>query len=198
MVTRVVLASRNPGKRRELEPAFTARGWELLDLDHLGIESPEETASTFVENALIKAHHAAKRSGGLWALAEDSGLCVPALGGRPGVYSARFAGEGASDAENNARLLEQMQTLSGAERRAYFICVMTLLRGAEDPLPVIAQGRWEGVIASLPQGQGGFGYDPIFLPDATPGRSAAELDPTEKNHISHRAQALRALLQEIS
>ncbi|WP_312263406.1 RdgB/HAM1 family non-canonical purine NTP pyrophosphatase [Candidatus Igneacidithiobacillus taiwanensis] len=196
MVRRIVLASRNPGKRREIEPAFQSRGWELLDLDHLGLESPEETATTFVENALLKAHHAAKQSG-LWVLAEDSGLCVPALGGRPGVYSARFAGDEASDAANNAQLLAEMHSLAGPDRNAYFVCVMVLLHGPEDPLPVIGTGRWVGSIATEAQGQDGFGYDPIFLPDATPGRSAAELDRTQKNRISHRAQALESVLREL-
>jgi XTP/dITP diphosphohydrolase len=196
LVKKIVLASRSSGKRREIEPAFQTRGWEVIDLDHLGIDSPEETATTFVENALLKAHHAAKQSG-LWVLAEDSGLCVPALGGRPGVYSARFAGNEASDATNNARLLAEMRTLSGTERKAYFVGVLVLLRGPEDPLPIIAEGRWMGSIATEAQGQNGFGYDPIFLPDATPGHSAAELDRAEKNRISHRAQALESMLREL-
>lgn len=193
---KLVLASRNAGKRRELEPAFTTLGWQLVGLDVLNIASPEETASTFLENALHKARHAAERCR-QWVLAEDSGLCVPSLGGAPGVYSARYAGYGALDQENGELLLQRMRGLTSAQRGAYFICVMVLLRGPEDPDPLFARGVWHGKIAAAAKGAGGFGYDPVFLPDASNGRSAAELSMEEKNACSHRAQALRKLLAEM-
>ena len=192
----LVLASRNAGKRRELEPAFAALGLRLLDLEQLQIESPEETASTFLENSLCKARHAAQHCNH-WVLAEDSGLCVPALDGAPGVRSARFAGDSASDRENNELLLQRMQDLSAKQRDAYFLCVMVLLRGPEDPDPLFARGIWQGEIAAKMQGEGGFGYDPIFLPRGVAGRSAAQLSLEEKQTHSHRGQALRKLLAEM-
>ncbi|WP_308388842.1 RdgB/HAM1 family non-canonical purine NTP pyrophosphatase [Acidithiobacillus sp. AMEEHan] len=192
----LVLASHNAGKRRELAPAFAALGLQLIDLDLLQLESPEETASTFLENALLKARHAAQHCD-QWVLAEDSGICVPALGGAPGVRSARFAGDGASDLENNELLLQCLQALDIAQRDAYFLCVMVLLRGPEDPDPLVARGTWQGQIATERQGEGGFGYDPVFLPRGLGGRSAAQLSLAEKNSQSHRGQALRKLLAEM-
>ncbi|MEY2340487.1 RdgB/HAM1 family non-canonical purine NTP pyrophosphatase [Acidithiobacillus sp. IBUN Pt1247-S3] len=192
----LMLASRNAGKRRELEPVFAELGWTLLSLDALNIASPEETAFSFLENALLKARHAAERCQ-QWVLAEDSGLSVPSLGGAPGVYSARYAGDDALDQENNELLLQRMRHLTGAQREAYFVCVMVLLRGPEDPDPRFARGVWQGKIAEEAKGAGGFGYDPVFLPYAMGERSAAELSLKEKQDCSHRAQALRKLLSEI-
>jgi len=185
----VVLASGNRGKLAELEPLLAAFGWRLLAQSELGVETAAEEAVTFVENALGKARHATQATGRP-ALADDSGLIVPALGGAPGVRSARFAGENADDAANNARLLER---LAGTpDRRATFCCVLVLARAPDDPMPLVAQGRWHGHILETPRGEGGFGYDPLFL-DAALARSAAELGPEEKNRRSHRGQAVRAL-----
>lgn len=187
---RVVLASGNAGKLAELRPLLADLGLELESQDSLGITAADETATTFVGNALIKAHHAASSSG-CAALADDSGLIVDALDGAPGVRSARFAGADADDAMNNRLLLER---LAGArDRNARFCCVLVLLRGPDDPLPLIASGTWEGRIADAPQGSGGFGYDPLFI-DPASGRRAAELSREEKAARSHRGAAVRALL----
>lgn len=157
-------------------------------------EAAEETAPSFVENALLKARHAATVSG-LPAIADDSGIEVDALKGRPGVYSARYAGENASDAANNARLLDELAGIPPERRGARFVCVMALLRHVEDPVPVIAQGLWRGRILDAPRGANGFGYDPLFwVPE--PGCSSAELDPAVKNRISHRALAAAALVAQ--
>lgn len=188
--TRTVLASGNPGKLRELSAMLGALGLELIAQSELGIDSPPETGSTFLENALIKARHAARRSG-LPALADDSGIEVDALEGRPGVRSARFAGEGASDAENLHKLLAELHDVPMEFRQARYHCVIAFVRRHDDPDPIIAHGTWEGRIALEPRGSGGFGYDPIFLPADLRG-TAAELDPAAKNEVSHRAQALRA------
>jgi guanylate kinase len=187
--TRTVLASGNPGKLRELAAMLGALGLELIAQSELGIESPPETGSTFLENALIKARHASRRSG-LPALADDSGIEVDALEGRPGVRSARFAGEGASDAENLQKLLAELHEVPTEFRQARYHCVIAFVRRHDDPDPIVAHGTWEGRIALEPRGSGGFGYDPIFLPADMHG-TAAELDPAVKNEISHRAQALR-------
>ncbi|MHB0888045.1 RdgB/HAM1 family non-canonical purine NTP pyrophosphatase [Acidithiobacillus sp.] len=195
-MTELVLATGNPGKLRELTPPLAALGFTLHTQAELGIAAVAETAGTFVENALLKARHAAQCSG-LAALAEDSGLCVPALGGAPGLFSARYAGENATDAENNAKLLRAMESLRGSARQAYFTCCMVYLAGAEDPSPLIGQGFWFGEIASAPGGSGGFGYDPVFCPTGL-GGSAAELDSTQKGALSHRGAALRALLALLS
>jgi len=191
-MTELVLATGNPGKLRELTPPLAALGFTLHTQADLGIAAVDETAGTFVENALLKARHAAQCSG-MAALAEDSGLCVPALGGAPGLFSARYAGEQATDAENNAKLLRAMELLEGGARQAYFTCCMVYLTGADDPSPLIGQGFWSGEIARAPRGSGGFGYDPIFYP-AGLGGSAAELDGPQKGALSHRGAALRALL----
>jgi XTP/dITP diphosphohydrolase len=193
---RVVLASNNAGKLREFAAMLGAAGVDLVPQGELGVSEADEPFGTFVENALEKARHAA-RTTGLPALADDSGLCVGALGGAPGVYSARYAaleGGEKSDAANNARLLREITAHS--DRTAYFYCVLVMVRHADDPQPVIADGRWDGVLLDAPRGANGFGYDPLlFLPEL--GQSAAELDAGQKNTHSHRAKALRALLAKL-
>jgi guanylate kinase/non-canonical purine NTP pyrophosphatase (RdgB/HAM1 family) len=189
---KAVLASGNPGKLRELTAILAPLGLELIAQGELGIDSPPETGSTFLDNALIKARHAARRSG-LPALADDSGIEVDALDGRPGVRSARFAGEGASDEENLRKLLAELHEVPMEFRQARYHCVIAFVRRHDDPEPVVAHGTWEGRIALEPRGCGGFGYDPIFLPADAPG-TAAELDAAVKNEVSHRAQALRTWL----
>jgi XTP/dITP diphosphohydrolase len=189
----LVLASSNPGKLREIEPLLAPLGIEVIPQSRLGITEAEEPHDTFVENALAKARHASRASG-LPALADDSGLCVDALGGAPGVHSAYYAGrEGGReerDARNNAKLLASLADA----RRAHYTCVMVLVRSADDPQPVVAEGTWHGEIARAPRGTNGFGYDPLFLlPER--GVTAAELAPEEKNRISHRARAVARLLE---
>lgn len=186
----VVLASGNAGKHAELLPLFADAGLVLRPQSEFGVGPGPEDAPTFVENALSKARHVARATGRA-ALADDSGLIVDALGGAPGVHSARFSGEDATDARNNALLLERMDGVT--DRRARFCCVLVLLRHAEDPLPLIARGLWEGEILTAPRGDGGFGYDPLFL-DPASGRAAAELSRAEKAAISHRGRAVRALV----
>jgi len=188
---RIVLASGNPGKLAEFQALLAASKLDIVAQGELGIGDAEETASTFVENALLKARHAARESG-LGALADDSGLCVAALHGAPGVHSARYAGTHGDDAANNARLLRELSALPDAGRRAFFICVLVLLRIADDPTPVIVEGRWHGHILREARGSHGFGYDPLFLPDGQ-RQSSAELDPALKNRLSHRGQALAQL-----
>ncbi|SAK59118.1 RdgB/HAM1 family non-canonical purine NTP pyrophosphatase [Caballeronia ptereochthonis] len=193
---RVVLASNNAGKLREFASLLDAAGIELVAQGELGVPEAPEPHATFVENALAKARHASALTG-LPALADDSGLCVRALNGAPGVYSARYAsmnGGEKSDAANNARLVADLA--GETDRRAYYFCVLVLVRHADDPEPLIAEGRWHGEVIDAPRGAHGFGYDPhFFLPslDAT----AAELDPARKNALSHRALALRDLLQRL-
>src|SRR5689334_18737186 len=187
---KVVVASNNPGKLRELE-AILAPALELVPQSALGIAEADEPHDTFVENALAKARHAS-RSARLPALADDSGLCVDALGGEPGVHSAYYAGRDGSrderDARNNAKLLAAL----GDRRGAYYCCVMVLVRRADDPRPLIAEGIWQGEIACAPRGTNGFGYDPLFLLPPL-ARTAAELAPGEKNRISHRASSAAVL-----
>jgi guanylate kinase len=187
---RTVLASGNAGKLRELAAILAPLGLELIAQSALGIDSPPETGTTFLENALIKARHAARASG-LPALADDSGIEVDALDGRPGVRSARFAGEGASDAGNLHKLLAELHDVPMEFRQARYHCVIAFVRRHDDSQPIVAHGTWEGRIALEPRGSGGFGYDPIFLPADT-HCTAAELDPAVKNEVSHRAQAVRA------
>jgi guanylate kinase len=189
---KTVLASGNPGKLRELTAILRPLGLELIAQSALGIDSPPETGSTFLENALIKARHAARQSG-LPALADDSGIEVDALDGRPGVHSARFAGEEASDAANLHKLLAELHGVPMEFRQARYHCVIAFVRRHDDSQPIVAHGTWEGRIGLEPRGSGGFGYDPIFLPADASG-TAAELDPATKNEVSHRAQALRAWL----
>jgi len=188
MPKRIVFASGNAGKVREIS-AMLGDSVELVLQAELGIEGAEETGKTFAENALLKARHAAELSG-LPALADDSGIAVDALDGEPGVYSARYAGIDASDADNLNKLLDNMQGKDN--RAARFICVLAYVRSADDPDPVLAEGRWEGSIAKEPAGQGGFGYDPIFV-DAEAGVTSAELSAQEKNQRSHRGKALADL-----
>lgn len=186
-----VLATGNRGKLAEITAILRGTGIELRPQSDFGVAPPAETAATFVENALIKARHAAAATG-LPALADDSGLCVAALGYGPGVRSARYAGPNATDADNVARLLDEMSRVADAARDAAFVCVAVAVRGPDDPDPVLAAGRWAGRIAHAPSGSSGFGYDPIFV-DAATGRTAAELDPAAKNAVSHRGQAFTAL-----
>ena len=192
-MNRVVVASGNTGKLAEFNRLLGAAGIEFIAQGELGIEDVEETGLTFVENALLKARHAARVSG-LPALADDSGLCVDALGGAPGLYSARYAGEPGNAARNIDKLLAALDGLPPAQRDAYFHCTLVLLRHADDPRPLIAQGEWHGRILDAPRGAGGFGYDPLFL-DPENNLTAAELEPEVKNRISHRGRALAILHQ---
>jgi len=192
--SRVVLASGNPGKIREITRLLTPLGLEVVPQDALGVPPAEEPYPTFVENALAKARHAAAATG-LPALADDSGICVAALGGAPGVRSARYAGTAASDADNNARLMEQMSAVS--DRRAHYYCVIVLVRSADDPQPIIAEGEWHGEILQAPRGTGGFGYDPLFL-DRQTGLTGAEMATSRKNRISHRGKAMRKLMRALA
>src|SRR5438128_9592890 len=187
---KLVLASSNPGKLREFEALLAPLGTEIVSQSSLGIADAEEPHGTFVENALAKARHASRRTQ-FPALADDSGICVGALDGEPGVHSARFAGEPRSDARNNEKLVAVLADKDN--RRAHYYCVIVLMRHAEDPEPIIAEGSWAGEIIAAPRGANGFGYDPhFFLRDL--GKTAAELDPGEKNLVSHRGKALRRLL----
>lgn len=195
-MNRLVLATGNRGKLAELQPLLADAGFELVTQGELGVDDAIEDGKTFVENALIKARHAAAATG-LPALADDSGLVVPALGGAPGLHSARYAGTHGDSAANIARLLAAMRDLAGDARRAYFHCALVLLRHADDPQPLLAEGSWHGRVLDAPRGAGGFGYDPVFL-DEEHAASAAELAPALKNRISHRARALAALRDRLS
>ena len=190
---KLVLASSNPGKLRELEALLAPLGMEIVPQSSLRVAEADEPHGTFVENALAKARHASRRTK-LPALADDSGICVGALGGEPGVHSARFAGEPRSDARNNEKLVAMLADKDN--RRAHYYCVIVLMRHPDDPEPVIAEGSWAGEIIAEPRGENGFGYDPhFFLRDL--GKTAAELDPGEKNLVSHRGKALRRLLAKL-
>lgn len=189
----LVLASNNRGKLAEFGQLLAPLGFAVRAQAELGIPEAEEPHLTFIENALAKARHAARLSG-LPALADDSGICVPALGGAPGVLSARYAGEPKSDAANNAKLVRELAAHD--EKSAYYYCVLVFVRHADDPQPVIADGRWAGEIIAEPRGDGGFGYDPHFLVTAL-GCTAAELAPQQKHALSHRGQALRALIDKL-
>ncbi|HEV2621056.1 MAG TPA: RdgB/HAM1 family non-canonical purine NTP pyrophosphatase [Frateuria sp.] len=188
---RLVLASGNRGKLAEFEHLLADSGFEVVTQGSLGVLDIEETGTTFVENALLKARHAA-RIARLPALADDSGLCVEQLDGAPGLYSARYAGAHGDAAANRAKLLRALEGVPAEKRGAFFICVLVLLRHADDPAPLIAEGRWHGRVLAAERGDGGFGYDPLFLPDGQ-SLSAAELDPELKNRLSHRGQALARL-----
>lgn len=189
MARRVVVATANSGKVRELTEALAPLGFELLVQGELGIDSVPEVGRTFVENALAKARHASRESG-LPAIGDDSGLVVPALGGAPGIRSARYAGEPADDQRNNAKL---RRALAGqADRAAFFTCTLVYLDAADDPAPQIATARWHGTLIDAPRGHDGFGYDPLFLIGEL-GRTAAELSLAEKNHLSHRGRACQRL-----
>jgi len=193
---RIVLASNNKGKVREINQLLAQQQIEVAPQADFGIEEVEETGLSFVENAILKARNAARHSG-LPAIADDSGIEVDALNGAPGIYSARYAGAGASDQENLVKLLEALQEVPEQERSARFQCLMVYMRHAEDPTPVICQGTWEGRILFEPRGDNGFGYDPIFYVP-THDRSSAELDAETKNGLSHRGQALGKLLTALS
>jgi len=191
-----VLASNNPGKIAEFNRLLLPWSIEVSPQKELGVDAPEETASTFVENALIKARHAA-RLAGLPALADDSGLAVDALSGAPGVWSARYAGIGASDEDNNQKLLQALEGVPKEDRTAQFHCVLVLMRHALDPTPIICHGQWAGRILETPRGERGFGYDPLFLvPEEQ--CSAAQLPPERKGVLSHRGQALAQLKAHLS
>ena len=190
---KLVVASNNAGKLREFGEMLAPLGWEAVPQKELGVAECEEPHCTFVENALAKARHASAVIG-LPALADDSGLCVHVLGGAPGVYSARYAGEPKSDARNNQKLIADLAGVT--DRRAHYVCALVFVRHANDPQPIIAEGEWHGEIVEAPRGQGGFGYDPYFLvPDLDV--TAAELDPTEKNRRSHRGKALTILVERL-
>ena len=190
MFNKLVIASNNPGKLREIGQILAPLGMEVIPQSAFKVPEAEEPHASFIENALAKARHAARLSG-LPALADDSGICVDALGGAPGVVSAHYAGEPRSDARNNSKLLEMLEAED--DRRAHYYCVMVLMRHGDDPQPLIAEGEWWGEILRQPRGTGGFGYDPLFL-DPMLGKTGAELSPQQKNHVSHRGKALTALV----
>jgi XTP/dITP diphosphohydrolase len=190
---KLVLASNNAKKMKELDALLAPLGFEIIPQGQLGIAEAEEPFGTFIENALTKARHAARHSG-LPALADDSGLCVRSLGGAPGVFSARYAGEPKSDARNNAKLLADLA--GHDDRRAHFVSLLVLVRNADDPQPIIAEGEWHGEILSIPRGADGFGYDPLFyVPSCC--QTAAELDAATKNRLSHRGQAMQQLIARL-
>lgn len=194
MMERLVLASNNAGKLREFTRLLAPLGIAVVPQAELGIPEADEPHVTFIENALAKARHASARAG-LPALADDSGVCVEALAGAPGVQSARYAGEPRSDARNNALLIEHLRGV--ADRRAHYYCVLVLVRRADDPEPIIAEGRWDGVVVDAPRGSGGFGYDPYFE-DPETRMTGAELPLDVKNARSHRGKAMRALLARLA
>jgi XTP/dITP diphosphohydrolase len=198
----LIVATGNPGKLRELRALLADLPFDLHGLGELGVTAPEESGASFLENALLKARHAAAAAAAagfcgastlnVAALADDSGLEVDALGGAPGILSARYAGKDAEASANNAKLLRALAGIPSAQRRARYRCALAMVQGAGDPAPLIAEGVWEGYILEVPRGSGGFGYDPyFFLPDLR--RTAAQLDPDEKNRLSHRGIAVRAL-----
>jgi XTP/dITP diphosphohydrolase len=194
MTQRLILASNNAGKLKEFAQLLAPIGFELHPQGEFNVPEAEEPFSTFVENALAKARHAARLTG-LPALADDSGVCVNAFGGAPGVHSARFAGEPKSDARNNQKLVADLA--GHADKSAYYYCVLVYVRHADDPQPVIADGVWRGQIVDTPRGANGFGYDPHFLlPEL--GKTAAELEAGAKNAISHRGQALQVLVNKLA
>lgn len=193
---RCVLASGNAKKAKELTELLAPKGWQVSLQSELGVAQPAEDGLTFVENALIKARAASEQTG-LPAIADDSGLVVPALQGAPGIYSARFAGETASDAENNIKLLSVMHDLVDEQRDAYFVSVIVFLRHAQDPLPIVAQGVWHGRILHQSVGEGGFGYDPLFWVP-THACASAQLPAEIKQRISHRGLAMASLLAQLS
>jgi XTP/dITP diphosphohydrolase len=193
MTQKIVLASNNQGKLKEFNELLATIGFSVHPQGEFNVPEAEEPFHTFVENALTKARHASRLTG-LPALADDSGVCVNALGGAPGVYSARYAGEPKSDARNSEKLIADLA--AHADKSAYYYCVLVFVRHADDPQPVIADGRWNGEISAEARGEGGFGYDPHFLVPSL-GKHVAELAPAEKNRLSHRGQALRALVEKL-
>ena len=194
-MNRIVVASGNAGKLAEFNRLLGDAGIEFVAQGELGVEDIPETGLTFVENALLKARHAA-RATGLPALADDSGLCVDALDGAPGLYSARYAGEPSDAARNIEKLLAALDGMPEAQRGAHFHCTLVLLRHADDPRPLIAQGEWHGRVLAARRGTGGFGYDPLFL-DPDTGFTASQLEPATKNRISHRGKALEILREKL-
>ncbi len=194
MLTKLVLASNNAGKLREFSALLAPLGCQVIAQGELNVPEAEEPFHTFIENALAKARHASRLTG-LPALADDSGLCVDALGGAPGVLSARFAGEPKSDARNNAALLAALD--GKTPRSGHYYCVLVLVRHADDPQPIIADGIWRGQVLSAAQGDGGFGYDPLFQAQGE-SVSVAEMDAAAKNAVSHRGQAMRALAAKLA
>ena len=193
---KIVLASGNAGKLREFQQLLGNCGFEVLPQSHFFSENVEETGLTFVENAILKARYACAKTG-LPALADDSGIEVDALNGRPGIYSARYAGEDAKDEQNNKKLLIELATVPAPARTARYHAVLAFMRHAEDPTPILCHGVWEGVILTEPRGVGGFGYDPLFFVPSH-NCASAELDKAEKNRISHRGKAMQELLQRLS
>ena len=189
-----VLASNNAGKLREFEQLFSGLGLEVLPQAQFGVEDADETGLSFIENALIKARHASEKTS-TPAMADDSGLVVPALNGAPGIYSARYSGKG--DTANNEKLLQALDGVEGAGRNAFYVAVIALVKHANDPMPIIAEGRWYGRIAETPAGDGGFGYDPLFIPDGF-DITAAQMARDEKQSLSHRALALNALAPQLN
>ena len=189
-----VLASNNSGKLREFAPLFESMGLEVVAQRDFAVPDAEETGLSFIENAILKARHAAHATGRP-AIADDSGLVVPALGGAPGIYSARYSGGG--DTENNAKLLSEMSHLTGEDRGAFYVAVIAVVMSESDPLPIIAEGRWYGNISVKLSGTGGFGYDPLFIPESS-NYTAAGLSLAEKQALSHRAKALKALAPKLS
>lgn len=189
-----VLASNNSGKLREFAPLFESMGLEVVAQRDFAVSDAEETGLSFIENAILKARHAAHATGRP-AIADDSGLVVPALGGAPGIYSARYSGGG--DTDNNAKLLSEMSHLRGEDRAAFYVAVIAVVMSASDPLPIIAEGRWYGNISFELSGTGGFGYDPLFIPESS-SCTAAEMSAAEKQTLSHRAKALKALAPKLS
>lgn len=196
MIKKIVLASGNAGKLREFQHLLAGCGFDVVPQSDFNINNAEETGTTFVENAIIKARHACQHTG-LPAIADDSGIEVDALNGRPGVYSARYAGEDATDEKNNQKLLAALKNVAVENRTARYHAVLAYMRHADDPTPILCHGIWEGIILSEPRGQGGFGYDPLFFVPSH-NCASAELDKAEKNRISHRGKAMQELLQKIS
>ncbi len=192
----IVLASNNPGKTKEINDLLADSAFKLLPQADFAVVEVAETGLTFVENALLKARNAAQYAT-LPVIADDSGIEVPVLKGRPGIYSARYAGAGASDEANVEKLINAIKPLTKADRKARFVCVMVYLRHAEDPTPIIAHGIWHGVVVTKPRGENGFGYDPVFYVP-THDCVAAELPPAIKNQLSHRGQALKQLVEQIN
>ncbi len=189
-----VLASNNAGKLREFEQLFSKLGLEVLPQAQFGVEDADETGLSFIENALIKARHASKKTNKP-AMADDSGIVVPALDGAPGIYSARYSGKG--DAANNEKLLRALDGVEGVGRNAFYVAAIALVKHVNDPMPIIAEGRWYGSIAETPAGDGGFGYDPLFIPDGF-DITAAQMARDEKQSLSHRALALNALAPQLN